>query len=172
MSLPTAYVGLKANESACKKDIMSWVIMRCISIFCDKCRNVRHPKGLALRMAWDLRPRDKMIEHNTNHRKLADRMVGVLLAVWERDRESKDSNKNREDAEIFRTLTGPGISWMLDSSSWWLLSFPCSTDAPFLCKRKTSTSVNNTSLHSWRCGCAGNGKQQTDATDLLGALHA
>lgn len=38
-------------------------------------------KGQDLRMAWDLRPTDKMVEHNTNHRKLADRMVGVLLAV-------------------------------------------------------------------------------------------
>jgi len=55
--------------------------MSCISIFYDKSRNMRYPKELALRMAWDLRPSDKMIEHNTNHRKLADRMVGVLLAV-------------------------------------------------------------------------------------------
>jgi hypothetical protein len=38
-------------------------------------------KGQDLRMAWDLRPTDKMVEHNTNHRKLADMMVGVLLAV-------------------------------------------------------------------------------------------
>jgi hypothetical protein len=75
MSLPTAYVGLKQTSLSVR------VIMSCISIFYDKSRNIRHPKGLALRMAWDLRPRDKMVEHNTNHRKLADRMVGVLLAV-------------------------------------------------------------------------------------------
>jgi len=32
-------------------------------------------------MAWDLIPRDEMVKHNTNHTKLAERMVGVLLAV-------------------------------------------------------------------------------------------
>jgi hypothetical protein len=57
---------------------------------------VHYTEKLALRTAWDLRPRDKMVEHNTNHRKLADRMIRVLLTVCERDRESKEVIKNRK----------------------------------------------------------------------------
>jgi hypothetical protein len=52
-----------------------------------------------------------MVEHNTNHRKLADRMIRVLLTVCEREIEKvRKVIKNRKDAEIFRTLTGPGMS--------------------------------------------------------------
>lgn len=46
---------------------------------------------------------------------------------------------NRNDAEIFITLTGPGMSWMLDRRSWWLLSLPCSTEVPFLCNIRSLT---------------------------------